>query len=180
MSDVEFSFKIVVMGNSGVGKTSLIRRYVDNKFENSFVNTLGVDFLSKIVHVDGIKTRLLIWDISGQSKFASFLHLFFKKTDFYVVAFSVDDEISFRDIGHWINIVFDHARDGEIMMYQGRKPMGIIRTKTDLVPSYSNNDDAFNDISDSLLFRLDTSAKTGKNVNEMFGMIARHLLSFHA
>jgi len=84
--------KIIIVGESGVGKSSLLRRYVDNQFMSDTKSTIGADFLSKYSTVDGNKVTLQIWDTAGQERFASLVHSFYRGSD--GVIFVIDVTVS--------------------------------------------------------------------------------------
>ncbi|MHA2203919.1 MAG: Rab family GTPase, partial [Candidatus Hodarchaeales archaeon] len=75
----KFAFKLLLVGEPEVGKTSLIKRYVDNFFQEGYQITLGVDFLSKTVSIEDRAITFQIWDVAGQSGFTNFRHLYLKK-----------------------------------------------------------------------------------------------------
>ncbi|WEU40376.1 MAG: GTP-binding protein [Candidatus Odinarchaeum yellowstonii] len=73
-----YSFKIILLGDPGVGKTSLIRRFVQNSFEAEYKATIGVDIMAKTVQLSNVTVKLSLWDIAGQDKFRSFRNVFYR------------------------------------------------------------------------------------------------------
>jgi len=93
--------KIIILGDSGVGKTSLLVRYVKRQFSSSYKATIGADFLSKEVEVDNKIVTLQIWDTAGQERFQGLGNAFFRGADACVVVFDVTVESSFNRLGEW-------------------------------------------------------------------------------
>lgn len=91
MSKHKHLFKIIILGNSNVGKTSLLQQFVNKQFSMSYKATVGADFLSKEVSVDGETATLQIWDTAGQERFKSIGGAFYKGSDCCVIVFDVTD-----------------------------------------------------------------------------------------
>ncbi|ELP90597.1 ehrab7g protein, putative [Entamoeba invadens IP1] len=94
--------KIILIGSSGVGKTSIIQRFVTNKFDPIYKSTIGCDFLAKTVNVDGRDYSLQIWDTAGHERFSSIVNSFYRGSDGAIVVFDVTSPPSFTDISGWI------------------------------------------------------------------------------
>lgn len=174
----EYSFKLVLLGNGGTGKTSLVRKYVRNIFEEKYVNTLGVQNSVKRITQGDTRAVLTIWDVSGQAKFASFARLYLSGTNFFLLVFDVLDEKSITDLPTWVKHISD------VVFKSSLKPtipyLGIIGNKADLTPQYNVNEAVLAFLRyywDDVLFVYETSAKTGKNIELMFKNIAAHLLN---
>ena len=93
--------KVVLLGDGGVGKSSLIQRFVSNKFDPSLFHTIGVEFLNKDIEVDGGRYTLQIWDTAGQERFKSLRTPFYRGTDCCLLTFALDDAQSFQNIAMW-------------------------------------------------------------------------------
>ena len=93
--------KVVLLGDGGVGKSSLIQRFVSNKFDPSLFHTIGVEFLNKDIAVDGGHYTLQIWDTAGQERFKSLRTPFYRGTDCCLLTFAIDDSQSFQNIAMW-------------------------------------------------------------------------------
>jgi len=155
----DFAFKIVILGNPAVGKTSLIIRYIKNKFkEGDYQPTIGVDFLTKEVDLYGAHVRMLIWDMGGQDKWASRRAKFLKGSDGAVIVYSNIDIESYLTLDKWVK---------EINTHVGKPiPIIIVRNKTDLPPIKDDLYPAYlGDLAKNL---IETSAKSGDNVENMF------------
>lgn len=95
-------FKVIVIGDSGVGKTNIITRFCDNQFKNSYVATIGVDFKMKKLVANGIKIRMQIWDTAGQERFKNITQAYYKSAAGILMVYSIDDRTSFSNIERWM------------------------------------------------------------------------------
>lgn len=157
-------YKIVVVGDGGVGKTSLVRRYCENKFEESRVQTIGVDFQSRDVTInDEITVRLSIWDVAGQDRFSSFRDQFYSGALAVALVYDATDPSSFFNLYHWKREVQNNVPG---------VPMGIIGNKSDLrmiVPIEEAKGWA---TQEGLPF-ISASARTGENIESLFHGLAQ-------
>ena len=97
------SFQIITLGNPGVGKTSIIHRYISNVFDNNNLSTIGIDFCKKEITLkNGKKIQLKLTDTGGQELYKSLSKTYFKNSDGVLFVFSLNNEESFRDISKWI------------------------------------------------------------------------------
>lgn len=95
--------KIILVGNSSVGKTSIINRYGKDEFSPIFITTIGIDFIHKHANIDGNPVLLHIWDTAGQERFRSITTSYFKGTHGIGFVFDVSNPTSFKDIKYWLN-----------------------------------------------------------------------------
>ena len=93
---------MIVIGDSGVGKTNLITRYCENNFKNSYVATIGVDFKMKWMNIDGKKIKIQIWDTAGQERFKNITQTYYKGAAGIILVYSVTDSASFDNIERWM------------------------------------------------------------------------------
>ncbi|KAG1792432.1 P-loop containing nucleoside triphosphate hydrolase protein [Suillus plorans] len=95
--------KIVVMGNTGVGKTSLLHRYTQNKFDpRNMTSTTGAFFVTKKVHIDGLKVRLQLWDTAGQERFRSMAPMYYRGANAALLLYDITNAATFEDIRGWL------------------------------------------------------------------------------
>jgi small GTP-binding protein len=166
---MSYIFKIMVIGDIAVGKTSLIRRYVENIFKEEYMSTIGVEFLQKKVLIDNkYPVTLVLWDVAGHSKFATFKSTYYSGSDFIIIVFDITKQRSYRSIERWLS---------EAQRILGNKiPFVIVGNKADLENERQiTNYDDYKEVP-TVVEIVETSAKTGKNVDWMFEKMARFLL----
>lgn len=101
-TDYDFVFKTLLIGNSSVGKSSLLLRFSDNIFQESFYPTIGVDFKIRTFEQDGSIVKLQMWDTAGQEKFKTITSAYYKGAQGIILVFDLCDKKSFQDIQNWI------------------------------------------------------------------------------
>ncbi|XP_071957021.1 EF-hand calcium-binding domain-containing protein 4B-like [Antedon mediterranea] len=165
-------FKVVFIGDSGVGKTTFLHRFTTDSFKDSFCATIGVDFRIKAVKVENKIVALQLWDTAGQERFRSITKQYFRKADGVVIMYDVNTEGSFLSVRNWMNSVQDNAEEGIVKM--------MIGNKTDLVKENgfkAVKDDVARKLAESYdCSFLETSAKNGDNVLRAMYIIGRFLL----
>jgi len=162
----------MVLGDPAVGKTSLIRRYIHNTFQEGYISTLGVDFLVKdIVTRDESLVRFVLWDVAGQSKYANFKRHYYQSANFIIIVFDVTNIRTCWNVQKWLY-------DAQHIL---GKDIGFvfIANKIDLYkPPISFYDSLFHLAEENrhaFVDFVETSAKTGKNVEKVFTHIAEFL-----
>ena len=156
--------RIITLGEPDVGKTSIIRRFVNDVFKGDKV-TLGIEFSFKIVELEGNrKIKLSVIDTNGQEKYRALPLNYFKKADVVLFVFALNDSCSFEKIGQWIDR-FNNNNGKNV------KKMFLIGNKSDLVKVIEQKeiDDFANKYG---LTYMETSAKTKNQINELFTIIA--------
>jgi len=96
--DSDVIVKIVIIGDSGVGKTNILLRFCDNDFKISYSTTIGVDFKIKIINIEGCKIKLQIWDTAGQERYKNINQTYYKGAIGVILAYSITDEKSFENV----------------------------------------------------------------------------------
>lgn len=133
LTDIEMSkpafLKVVLLGDGGVGKSSLIQRFVTNKFDPSLFHTIGVEFLNKDLEVDGERYTLQIWDTAGQERFKSLRTPFYRGSDCCLLTYAIDDPQSFQNIAMWKKEFLYYADVKEPENF----PFVVLGNKSDLV-----------------------------------------------
>lgn len=127
--------KIVVLGDSGVGKTSLIRQYVTGNFSAAYKTTIGVDVSEKNTEIDGQPVSLQIWDTAGQERFHSVCNQFYRTADACVIVFDVTTKPTFNNIEDWLNDFISSCRKKETEEPED-VPVIIVGNKADLDPKH--------------------------------------------
>ena len=98
MSSENNTFKILTIGESQVGKTSILRRYVDNKFERHHLATIGIDYQTKTLKIKDKEIKLKIWDTAGQERYRNIANQAYKGADGIILVYDITDELSFSKI----------------------------------------------------------------------------------
>ncbi|KKL85180.1 hypothetical protein LCGC14_1957320 [marine sediment metagenome] len=168
---INYQFKIIIVGDPSVGKTSLILRYTNNAFRRSYVPTMGVHVSNKIFKIDDSLIQLTLWDIGGQTKFHTMRQQFYRGSDAVFLLFDLTNPESFNNIPRWFSDVSGHLSDhSEVLMGF------IIGNKKDLVDKIMITSEMETTMAAKLnLGFIETSALLGENVDYAFSTIANLL-----
>jgi len=98
----DFLAKVIIVGDSGVGKTNLLTKYCDNEFEDAYVATIGIDFKLKMVKLGHTNIKLQIWDTAGQERFRNITQTYFRGANAIILAYEINNRKSFNSINTWI------------------------------------------------------------------------------
>ncbi|NHI92264.1 MAG: GTP-binding protein [Candidatus Lokiarchaeota archaeon] len=162
----EYIFKIIIVGDPGVGKTALLLRFVENRFEEEYLSTIGVDFYLKNLSIKQNEVKLQIWDTGGQEKFANIRPGYYSGSGGAVIVYDVTNIISYHNVQKWIIEVRKHNPNIPIIM---------TGNKVDLERQVSPEDaKAFADSQGIPIF--ETSAKDDVNVEDLFIYMSEVLL----
>jgi small GTP-binding protein len=169
---MEFSYKIILLGPGAVGKTSLLHRFVMNQFSSSYRMTMGVDFLKKELNVQNNTINLTIWDVAGQERFKFMRKNYYRGAQGALLIFDLTRENTFNKL---INKWYPEM----IQFLTNDIPFLLIGNKLDLIKEIgyvvdSNSPKEFAESKDSIY--IETSAKTGENVEESFEELSRRVL----
>lgn len=169
--------KILVIGEPGIGKTSLIRRYVDNVFDKNYTATLGVDFALKVVPWDnGMHIQLQLWDIAGQERFSSMTRVYYKQATACIIIFDITRPPTLRAVARW-----KADLDGKASLPNGDPiPCLLIANKCDLPdrPIPKEDIQALCD-EQGFIGWIETSAKEDVNVSKAMKYLIEHILYLH-
>ena len=120
-TDYDYLFKVLLIGSSGVGKSSLLLRFADDIFNENFMPTIGVDFKIRTSDVDGKKVKMQIWDTAGQEKFKTLTQSYYRGSHGVVVAYDITDRDSFAKVAEWMSDVDNKAPDNITRILVGNK-----------------------------------------------------------
>jgi len=161
-------YKLVFLGDQSVGKTSIITRFMYDKFDNTYQATIGIDFLSKTMYLEDRTVRLQLWDTAGQERFRSLIPSYIRDSSVAVVVYDVSNRASFLNVARWVEEVRTERGSDVIIMLVGNK--------TDLVDkrqvSIEEGDAKAREL--NVMF-IETSAKAGFNIKALFRRIAAAL-----
>ena len=168
----EFRFKIVIVGDGAVGKTSLIKKFTKGTFERDYVKTIGAQFSKYNKDINGDIVRLLFWDIAGQDDFNFLHHLFYSESKAAFIVYSLEEnelgQNSFTHIKNWLEALEEHCGDIPVVLFAN---------KIDLVDEKNLDTTKIQKLvnENNFLKYFITSAKTGQGVIEAFNAIIEHL-----
>lgn len=167
--DKEYHFKVLVIGDSGAGKTSVIRRYVHNIFCSEYKCTLGVDFARKIIQKNDITMYLQLWDIAGQERFTSMSRVYYTGAHLVIIVFDVLRKVTFDSVSVWLN----NTR----LNLGSDVPVVIFANKCDIHNYYDTSELEKFCVENKILKYVKTSARNGEGIAESFDFIADLLLN---
>eukprot|EP00475_Leptophrys_vorax_P027538 TRINITY_DN3927_c0_g1_i1.p1 TRINITY_DN3927_c0_g1~~TRINITY_DN3927_c0_g1_i1.p1 ORF type:complete len:280 (-),score=45.43 TRINITY_DN3927_c0_g1_i1:45-884(-) len=168
-------FKIVLLGDSAVGKSSLVVRFVEGSFTEHMAATVGAAYLTETVVVDGISVKLEIWDTAGQERYRSLTPLYYKGALGAIIVFDLTNKESLVSASSWVSELATHGEDGIVIALAGNKAdkkAEIQVTPKEIEDFQSHNKD--------IAFYKETSAKLGLNVREIFESLAAEYLKLKA
>lgn len=173
-SKYNYIFKLVLIGNAGSGKTSLINRYVNNKFLDSYTCTLGVDFFTRTIEVEDSVIKFQIWDTAGMEKFRSMTASHFKGCHAAFVVFDLSSRSSFEGVQKWIEEYNNQINP----MF--KRIVILLGNKNDLINQKEITDeelDVF--IKNNNVLYWSTSAKTGQGIEAAFETVGKLLFDHY-
>ncbi|XP_027626789.1 ras-related protein Rab-26 isoform X1 [Tupaia chinensis] len=117
-----FTSRVMLVGDSGVGKTCLLVRFKDGAFlAGTFISTVGIDFRNKVLDVDGTKVKLQLWDTAGQERFRSVTHAYYRDAHALLLLYDVTSKASFDNIQAWLTEIRESAQPDVVLMLLGNK-----------------------------------------------------------
>jgi len=117
----DLMMKLLLLGDSGVGKTCLLLRFADDVFNETFISTIGIDFKHKNIEIDGRKIKLQIWDTAGQEKYRTITSAYYRSAQGIVLCYDVTDERSFNNVAQWVRNIDEHANASVNRILVGNK-----------------------------------------------------------
>ncbi|KAG7264529.1 hypothetical protein CRUP_019901 [Coryphaenoides rupestris] len=114
----DFLFKLLLIGDSGVGKTCLIIRFAEDNFNSTYISTIGIDFKVKTIDVDGKKVKLQVWDTAGQERFKTITTAYYRGAMGIILVYDITDDKSFENIQNWMKSIRELAKDHGIRFFE--------------------------------------------------------------
>ena len=169
----DLSFKIILVGDSGVGKSCLAIRALKNIFESLYQPTIGFEFMSSYIKIDGKIIKLQIWDTCGQEVYRSLISSFYNNASLAIMVYSINNENSFNNLDFWLNEIRTKANpDINIILIGNKNDLENERKiPKDLGQEFSDNN--------GLNLFFESSAKTGFNVKQLFIEASKILYEQH-
>ncbi|BBN12064.1 hypothetical protein Mp_5g17050 [Marchantia polymorpha subsp. ruderalis] len=123
-ADYDYLIKLLLIGDSGVGKSCLLLRFSDDSFTTSFITIIGIDFKIRTIELDGKRIKLQIWDTARQERFRTITTAYYRGAMGILLVYDVTDESSFNNIRNWIRNIEQHASDNVNKILVGRRALG--------------------------------------------------------
>ena len=165
MSEMIIEKKVLLCGNSGVGKTSIFKRYFKNEFEGNYNSSIGIDFQTKVIKRKSKQYSIQVFDTAGEERFRSITSSYFHMAEYFLLIFDLTNRNSFDAIPEWIALLKEYVEKPKFM---------IIGNKSDLEKNKIPDDEINDALEDKEQFKINdenfikVSAKTGKNINYAF------------
>ncbi|XP_074605626.1 ras-related protein ORAB-1-like [Brevipalpus obovatus] len=166
--EYDYLFKLLLIGDSGVGKSSLLFRFADDTFSESLESTFGVDFMVKTIDLEGTRVKLQIWDTAGQERFRTITSLYYRGAHGVIVVYDVTKLASINNVKRWLDEVDRHASENVTKLLVGNK--------CDLHSERAVDYSSAKDFAEQLgIPFLETSAKNSTNVEQAFFTMAAEI-----
>jgi Ras-related protein Rab-1A len=163
--EYDYLFKLLLIGDSGVGKSSLLLRFADDTYPDSYISTIGVDFKIRTIELDGKVVKLHIWDTAGQERFRTITSSYYRGAHGIGIVFDVTDRESFNHVKDWNAEIDRYANEGVTKI--------LIGNKADMQGKKVVTHDEAKELADSLKMEyIETSAKLSQNVTKAFEVMA--------
>ena len=160
MTNAKITLKILLLGESNVGKTSLLTKYIDNKFTEAHITTIGVEYKYKEITYKNMKINLNIWDSSGQEIYRAITKSFYRQADGIIFVYDITNEISFTNLKDWLISIEEYNQSCKKMIVGNKIDLEDKRVvKKERLEKYAkeNNIKCF-----------EASAKTGENIENIY------------
>lgn len=166
--DYDYLFKLLLIGDSGVGKSCLLLRFADDTYTESYISTIGVDFKIRTIELEGKTVKLQIWDTAGQERFRTITSSYYRGAHGIIVVYDVTDESTFANVKQWLQEIERYACEGVNKLLVGNK--------ADLMNSKAVDFESAKQLADELgIAFLETSAKDATNVEQAFLTMAKQI-----
>ena len=161
----KYIIKILTLGDTSVGKSSIVLRFSDNKFDDKIFSTIGIDFKTKYIKLDKFSVKVLIWDTAGQEKFQNIAKQYYKGANGVLLIYDISNRKSFERIDFWLKELKENNRIDELFLY-------LVGNKIDMedkrVISFQEGEKYAK--KNNINF-FEVSAKSGKGVTELFNNV---------
>ncbi|KAG6889711.1 hypothetical protein C0992_004340 [Termitomyces sp. T32_za158] len=167
-SEYDYLFKLLLIGDSGVGKSCLLLRFADDTYTESYISTIGVDFKIRTIELEGKTVKLQIWDTAGQERFRTITSSYYRGAHGIIVVYDVTDNETFTNVKQWLQEIDRYASEGVNKLLVGNK--------SDLTGKKVVEYSVAKEFADQLSIPfLETSAKNATNVEQAFLTMAKQI-----
>ena len=167
--------QLLIIGNSIVGKTSILTKYTSKAYTESYVATVGLDFFTKDESIDGKTIRIKIWDTAGQERYKAITKCFFQRAQGIIIVFDVTNKRSFDDLKMWIDSIKSQSKLTEDLE---NMPIILIGNKIDLPKRVIDKETALNFAKEQNLEYYETSAKTGEGIDNAIKELVKKVMIY--
>jgi len=166
--EYDYLFKLLLIGDSGVGKSCLLLRFADDTYTESYISTIGVDFKIRTIELEGKTVKLQIWDTAGQERFRTITSSYYRGAHGIIVVYDVTDNDTFTNVKQWLQEIDRYASEGVNKLLVGNK--------SDLTSKKVVEYTVAKEFADQLSIPfLETSAKNATNVEQAFLTMAKQI-----
>jgi len=166
--EYDYLFKLLLIGDSGVGKSCLLLRFADDTYTESYISTIGVDFKIRTIELDGKTIKLQIWDTAGQERFRTITSSYYRGAHGIIVVYDVTDQESFNNVKNWLQEIDRYASENVNKLLVGNKADLTSKKVVDYATAKEYADQL------GVPF-LETSAKNATNVEQAFMTMAAEI-----
>eukprot|EP00252_Welwitschia_mirabilis_P001868 TRINITY_DN1183_c0_g1_i1.p1 TRINITY_DN1183_c0_g1~~TRINITY_DN1183_c0_g1_i1.p1 ORF type:complete len:200 (+),score=32.50 TRINITY_DN1183_c0_g1_i1:129-728(+) len=165
MAEYDYLFKLLLIGDSGVGKSCLLLRFADDSYVESYISTIGVDFKIRTIELDGKAIKLQIWDTAGQERFRTITSSYYRGAHGIIVVYDVTDMESYNNVKQWLSEIDKYGNENVCKLLVGNK--------SDLSDNRVVAQQVAKSFADEVgIPFIETSAKDASNVEEAFLIMA--------
>jgi len=166
--EYDYLFKLLLIGDSGVGKSCLLLRFADDTYTESYISTIGVDFKIRTIELEGKTIKLQIWDTAGQERFRTITSSYYRGAHGIIVVYDITDQDSFNNVKQWLQEIDRYASENVNKLLVGNK--------CDLTTKRAIETNVANEYADQLSIPfLEASAKNSTNVEQAFIKMATEI-----
>jgi len=165
----DYIFKLLLIGDSGTGKSSILNRFSDDTFNPAFISTIGIDFKVKTIEIDNYKIKLQIWDTAGQERFRAITSAYYRGSIGIFLVYDITSQKSFDDVKSWLHNIKLHNDEKMLITLIGNK--SDLQNKRVITTKMGNNFAKENDLD-----FYEASAKNNENIDQIFTTTSKKIL----
>ena len=166
--ECDYSFKILLVGDSSVGKSNFILRLIKNQFSPSHVSTSGMELKTTEILLDKVKIRVQLWDTAGQEKYRAITKSLFTKVQGILTLYDISNEDSFKNLKNWVKMIKEECNNVQLLMIGNKNDLEDERIiSTEEATEYAKS---------QKMGYIETSSKTGENVNKAIEIMCKKIL----
>ena len=172
MDNFNYLFKVLLIGDSNVGKTSILTRFADNEYNDNYLSTIGVDFKIKTIDYNNNKVKLQLWDTAGQERFRTITNAYYRGAHAIIIIYDISNLESYQNIDYWIQEIKRFNKDDIYILLVGNK--SDLRNNQDIeLISFQTINQLIQNIN---IDYIETSAKLNVNIDYIFDNIINKLI----